>query len=158
MRRNRLLLLLLALAALQACNKNLYYSEQADVREKGWNMAEPVAFEVQVDDTTGVYDCYIDVRNSSNFDKANLFLFINSTFPNGDVARDTLECPLADIDGRWYGKSTGRYIDSRYFFKRRIIFPEKGTYRFEILHAMRDTSLAGIRSIGFRVEHAAVRQ
>ena len=145
-------LLPLLLVMLQGCDKHVYFTDEHDVDETGWNMADAAVFDVDVDDTLQVFDFYIDVRNSVHFPKANVFFFINTTFPDGSVAYDTLECPLADVEGHWYGHRTGRYVDSRYVFRRHVIFPRTGLYRFEILHGMRDTNVVGMKSVGLRIE------
>ena len=67
-------------------------------------------------------------------------------------AYDTLECPLADVEGHWYGKRTGRYVDSRFVFRRHVIFPRSGRYHFELWHGMRDTNVTGLKSVGLRIE------
>lgn len=145
-------LLPLLLVMLQGCDKHVYFTDEHDVDETGWNMADAAVFDVDVDDTLQVFDFYIDVRNNVHFPKANVFFFINTTFPDGSVAYDTLECPLADVEGHWYGRRTGRYVDSRYVFRRHVIFPRTGLYRFEILHGMRDTNVVGMKSVGLRIE------
>jgi gliding motility-associated lipoprotein GldH len=137
---------------LQGCDKQVYFTDERDVDETGWNMADAAVFDVDVDDTLQVFDFFIDVRNSVHFQKANVFFFINTTFPDGSVAYDTLECPLADVEGHWYGRRTGRYVDSRFVFRRHVIFPRTGLYRFEILHGMRDTNVVGLKSVGLRIE------
>lgn len=145
-------LLPLLLLLLQGCDKHVYYTDEHDVDETGWNMNDAAVFDVDVDDTLQVFDFFINVRNSVHFPKANVFFFINTTFPDGSVAYDTLECPLADVEGHWYGRRTGRYVDSRYVFRRHVIFPRTGLYRFEILHGMRDTNVVGLKSVGLRIE------
>ena len=145
-------LLPLLFLLLQGCDKHVYYTDEHDVDETGWNMNDAAVFDVDVDDTLQVFDFFIDVRNSVHFPKANVFFFINTTFPDGSVAYDTLECPLADVEGHWYGRRTGRYVDSRYVFRRHVIFPRTGLYRFEILHGMRDTNVVGLKSVGLRIE------
>ena len=145
-------LLPLLILLLQGCDKHVYYTDEHDVDETGWNMNDAAVFDVDVDDTLQVFDFFIDVRNSVHFPKANVFFFINTTFPDGSVAYDTLECPLADVEGHWYGRRTGRYVDSRYVFRRHVIFPRTGLYRFEILHGMRDTNVVGLKSVGLRIE------
>ena len=145
-------LLPLLLVMLQGCDKHVYFIDEHDVDETGWNMADAAVFDVDVDDTLQVFDFFVDVRNSVHFQKANVFFFINTTFPDGSVAYDTLECPLADVEGHWYGRRTGRYVDSRFVFRRHVIFPRTGLYRFEILHGMRDTNVVGLKSVGLRIE------
>ena len=152
-RQHRTLALLpLLLLLVQGCDKQVYFTDEHDVDETGWNMNDAVVFDVDVDDTLQVFDFFVDVRNSVLFQKANVFFFINTTFPDGSVAYDTLECPLADVEGHWYGRRTGRYVDSRFVFRRHVIFPPTGLYRFEILHGMRDTNVAGLKSVGLRIE------
>lgn len=148
------LLILVACMAmiLQSCDKHVYYAVERDVDETSWNMDHWLKYDVEVDDTMQIFDFYIDVRNSVRYPKANTFFFINTTFPDGSVAYDTLECPLADVQGNWYGKRTGRYVDSRFVFRRHVIFPRSGNYHFEIGHGMRDTNVVGIKSVGLRIE------
>lgn len=147
-----LILIAMSCLALQSCNMKVFYTQERDVDENGWNMNDFVAFDVDVTDTLQIYDFFIDVRNSVAYTKANTFLFINTTFPDGSVAYDTLECPLADVQGQWYGNRTGRYVDSRFVFRRHVIFPNSGNYHFEIGHGMRDTNLVGLSSVGLRIE------
>ncbi len=152
MRVTILALLFGAAVLTTACNKNVYYTSQQDVDEMGWNMNDKLDFDVDVQDTLQVFDFFIDVRNSVHYPKANVFFFINTTFPDGSVAYDTLECPLADVEGHWYGRRTGRYVDSRYVFRRHVIFPRKGNYHFEVFHGMRDTNVVGLKSVGLHIE------
>lgn len=138
---------------LQGCDKSVFYAVERDVDETGWNMNDFLKYDVEVEDTLQIYDFYIDVRNSAHYAKSNAFFFINTTFPDGSVAYDTLECPLADdVTGHWYGRRTGRYVDSRFVFRRNVIFPYSGNYHFEVGHGMRDTNVAGLKSVGLRIE------
>lgn len=146
------LLIAALLLTLQSCNSHVFYTDEQDIDEHGWNMNDYKAFDINVDDTLQIYDFFIDLRNSVHYTKANTFLFINTTFPDGSVAHDTLECPLADVQGQWLGKRTGRYVDSRFVFRRHVIFPHSGHYRFEIGHGMRDTNITGLKSVGMRIE------
>lgn len=138
--------------AFVACDMNVYYAAERDVDEQGWNMNDPVTFDFDIDDTLNIYNFFFDLRNTVNYDKANAFFFINTTFPDGSVAYDTLECPLADLQGQWYGRRTGRYVDNRYYLRRHILFPRSGRYSVSVSHAMRDTLLSGISSVGLRLE------
>ena len=126
---------------LSACDGSIYYDQSRPVDEHGWLPSEPVAFDVEVDDTTSYFNFLIEVRNSI-------------TFPDGSVAFDTLECPLADPSGRWYGKRTGRLVDSRYRLRGGSArFPMMGKYHFEIANGMRDSAIAGLKDIGLRIEY-----
>ena len=147
-------LLLLAVFLFTACDSSVFYDRQRAADESGWRPDEALEFDVEVTDTTTVYNFLMEVRNSISYPDANTFLFLNTTFPDGSMSRDTLEFPLADASGRWLGKRTGRYVDTRYYFRRNARFPMAGSYRFSVTNGMRDSASAGIKDIGLRIEYS----
>lgn len=140
------------LLMLSSCNPDLFYSDDHDVNAKGWNLYNPERFEIEITDTAQFYNFFVDLRLSDNYPYSNLFLFITTTFPDGSIARDTVECPVADAQGQWYGKHSGTIVDCRYPLCRKVRFPNSGTYHFDIVHGMRDADLEGVRNIGLRLE------
>ena len=112
--------------ALAACDGSVYYDESHSVNEHGWLPQDTLTFDVEVDDTVHLFNFLVEVRNSVEYPYSNTFLFINTTFPDGSVAYDTMECPLADPEGRWLGKRTGRYVDARYRLRRQCTVPHDG--------------------------------
>ena len=141
--------------ALAACDGSVYYDESRSVNEHGWLPQDTLTFDVEVDDTVHLFNFLVEVRNSVEYPYSNTFLFINTTFPDGSVAYDTLECPLADPEGRWLGKRTGRYVDARYRLRGGSArFPMTGRYRFAVTNGMRDSAISGIKDIGLRVEYS----
>ena len=153
MRNNRLLWLGLMLTALLAsCDSNVLYSEYERIDTDGWNASDAKTFIVEADDTASTYLCSIDLRNSINYQYSNIYFSIKTIYPDGSVAADTnIEFILAQPDGRWLGKQSGRYVDGRYPFCY-FHFPQNGLYMFYIQQAMRDTSLAGIKDLGLHIE------
>ena len=136
------------------CDGSVYYAHEHNVDEHGWDPADSACFDVEVDDTNTVFHFLVGVRNSVSYPYSNTFLFINTPFPDGSGAYDTMEYPLADPAGKWYGKRTGRYVDTRYYFRRNARFPMAGTYHFAITNGMRDSAICGLKNIGFRVEYS----
>lgn len=146
---------LLLILLLASCDGTVYYSEYVDVDEGGWKICDSTCFDVQVDDTTHLFDLLVEVRNSVDYPYSNLFLFINTTFPDGSLSCDTMELPLADPSGAWLGKHSGRYVDSRYRLRGQPVrFPLEGNYHFAITHGMRDEAVKDIAHVGFLVEYA----
>ena len=136
-----------------SCDNTVFYDESRAVDEHGWMPADSVAFDVSVSDTQSTFNFLVEVRNSISYPYSNTFFFLHTTFPDGSVSQDTLEFPLADPTGRWLGKRTGRYVDTRFYFRRNARFPMEGTYRFAITNGMRDSAIAGLRDVGFRIEY-----
>ncbi|MBR1644274.1 MAG: gliding motility lipoprotein GldH [Bacteroidales bacterium] len=146
--------LLTILVLLSACHNNVYFSGSKALDEQGWPLDDTKTFLVNVTDTAQIYNFFVDLRVAETYPFANAFLFINTTFPDGSIAHDTLECPLAAVDGRWYGKQNGRYIDNRYYLRKQVRFPTTGDYLFTMAHAMRDSNATGFKNIGLRIEEA----
>ena len=134
-----------------SCGRPALLDEHREVNKKGWKAGDKIKLEVVVTDTNKLYDFYFDVRNTVDYPNMNVFFFITTTFPNGQKAKDTLECMLADLEGKWLGEGWGKIKSNRILFKNRIRFPMTGTYQFEIEHAMRYMMLTEISDIGLRI-------
>lgn len=142
---------------LAACDGSVYYDEGRSVDEHGWLPSDSVYFDVNVDDTNRIFNFLFEVRNSVSYPYSNTFLFIRTTFPDGSYAQDTMEYPLADASGKWFGRRTGRYIDTRYYFRRNARFPMEGTYHFAVTNGMRDSAVAGLKDISLRIEYSNMK-
>jgi gliding motility-associated lipoprotein GldH len=146
-------ILVLAITAMAvSCSTESIYEANIDIPKESWSIDSTAIFKVDIIDTLSVHHIYINVRNTTNYPNSNLFLFIQTTSPNGAQLRDTMECFLADTRGNWLGKGFGALRDNQVPYKKFIRFPEEGTYTFSIQHGMRAQSLKGVSSIGLRVE------
>ncbi len=87
-----------------------------------------------------------------NYPFANIYMFLDTRFPDGRIARDTVECQLADYDGRWLGKGSGSIKSNRFLFQKAVRFRQKGNYAFTFEQAMRTSELKGIRDVGLEIE------
>ena len=142
---------LLALS-LVGCGQVLFQDSQP-VPNKNWEIGSNITFDVEVKDTMTGYDFYIDLRNEATYPYANIYMFVNTTFPSGKSAKDTVECILADRTGRWLGSSgLGDVIDNHILFKENIRFPNSGTYSFEFEQGMRNEALPAILDVGISLE------
>jgi gliding motility-associated lipoprotein GldH len=94
------------------------------------------------------------VRNADGYPYGNLYLFVHSTFPDGRKITDTLECTLADANGKWLGDGAGDIYDNQILFKRNVRFRQSGTYIFELEQAMRLEKLPLLMDVGIRIERA----
>ncbi len=144
--------LLILAVFLFACDRNRIFEENAVIENGIWNVRNKVVFSVPVGDPLARYRVMIQVRNAPEYSYSNLYLFMNTCFPNGKVARDTIELTLADYDGRWLGSGMGSVKFNRFLLQSGVRFPEKGIYRFEFEQAMRVGELKGIRDFGLRIE------
>ncbi len=146
-------LIILLAVVFVSCDSSFFFEENKPVDTKGWTRAENQVFDVDVTDTAKFYDFYINIRNTENYPYSNIFFFVETTFPGNERAIDTIECRLATPDGRWTGKG-GDIKDNQFLFKRKVLFPFSGNYKFEIRQGMRDSALVGIKDIGLKISYS----
>ena len=137
---------------LYSCNKDVLFDDTKKIPGNVWNQEDKVRFEVPVDDTLNTYMFLLNIRHSTDYSYSNIYFFINSTFPDGTRARDTVECVLARPDGKWLGKGITGIRDNQLLLRTGLRFPVKGNYLFEFEQAMREDRLEGIMDIGLRLE------
>jgi gliding motility-associated lipoprotein GldH len=147
-------LLVFLVTAFAGCDPSRLFEENKKIEKNEWDQRASLIFRVPITDTTTAYNVYVNVRNAGFYRFSNLYLFINTGFPGGQIQRDTLECTLAAPDGQWLGEGLGDIWDNRILFKQNVRFPQTGEYTFELIQAMRINPLPGIMDAGIRIEKA----
>jgi gliding motility-associated lipoprotein GldH len=137
---------------LLSCNNNRLFEEVQSIDNSGWEKSDVKKFTIAISDTATAYDIFLHLRNKTTYDNSNLWLFVNTSAPNGDKITDTLEFMLADPSGHWLGKGLGSINSMLIPYKINIRFPYRGIYTFEFQQGMRDDVLEGIIDIGMRVQ------
>lgn len=145
--------ILLITTILSSCgDKNVIFDESVVINNSSWNNQELPYFDVNIEDTLSTYAFYLNIRHLENYRYSNFYMFLHTTFPNGNQTHDTIECVLAYPDGRWIGKGSGSMRASNILLNNNLHFPLSGTYHFEIEQAMREPVLEGITDVGVKFE------
>ncbi len=145
-------LTLLAMTTILASCGSKGFDQRVVIPEAKWDVENRVPIDVTVNDTLGIYAFGLVLRHMENYRYSNLFVFLHTTMPNGNITHDTIQCILATPEGRWVGKSSGSMRDVRLTLNPNLRFPLEGTYHFEIEQAMREPVLKGISDIGLFIE------
>lgn len=152
MRLFRFILFIVGLFCLVSCDNNGIYHQYLSIDNNAWQKDSAAVFTVPIIDTANLYNVIIDIRNRNEYSYQNLYLFVYSTTPDGKTDGDTLNCILADNQGRWYGKGIGSTSTLPIMYMPSVKFSQKGVYTFKIMQGMREEILEGISDIGLRVE------
>lgn len=144
--------LLASLILLTSCDEPPYFSEVQPVDPSGWHLEDRKVFEVEIQDTVTLHNLYLHIRHRGSYDYSNIYFFFHINFPNGKTAKDTIECPLADYQGKWLGNKAGDIVSHDVLIKYRSQFPLAGDYTFELEHAMRDEELLDVTDVGLVIE------
>jgi len=152
LKKLKLLFGIVIIALFNSCSSGVIIDKSKKVENALWNSTDVIKFTVPIADTTQRYNFYINIRNSSDYQYSNIFLFLKTFYPNGMLSVDTIECILADDKGKWMGKERGKLIDNRILFRKGIRFRLAGNYSFEFEQAMREKELKGIEDFGIRID------
>lgn len=145
---------LLLCLALAACDKTRVMEVNQQIAGYKWDYADAKTFEADISDTTSHYNLYINVRHSFQFDWRNVWVKIQTTFPDGKSQEKRVNLILSEPDGHWFGDCLGDNCDMQVSIQQNAIFPEVGKYKFSIAQDMRVNPLVKIKSVGLRIEKA----
>ena len=140
-----------------SCDSNRVFEKNISIENNVWTLNQTPSFEYNHIDTISELNMLVNVRHSSSYPFSNLWIFVNTISPDGIIKKDTLECVLAEKNGKWIGNGLGDIWDIQCQFKTSRL-KEDGWYTFKIEQAMRHGDLAkieelpGIMEIGLRIE------
>ena len=146
-----------ALVLNSCADKNFVFDQNVEIPNARWIVSERAILKVDVTDTINQHNFYINVRNTEEYPYRNLYVFVNTIFPNEKSSRDTVGIVLADATGRWLGSGSGflsssQHLTNTILYQYNKRFPVSGEYTFEIEQAMREDTLVGIQNIGLKIE------
>jgi gliding motility-associated lipoprotein GldH len=150
--KNKFFILIVSSLFFTGCVKNDVYLKYKTINLTGWNKDSLFTFDIQIKDTTILYNLYINVRNRSEYPYQNMWLFLSVNSPDNILSKDSIECYLADKHGKWLGSGIGSVYEMPVLYQQKVKFGKAGIYRYKIVHGMRDSILQGINDIGMRVE------
>ncbi len=135
------------------CGPNVIFEKSVNIPEGGWHKDTVAVFKSEVSELEQASHLLLQVKNTNVYGYSNIWFFVDAVSPSGHVQRDTLECPLANAAGDWYGKSSwgAKTFKSTHPYKLNIRFPEKGLYKYYVVQGMRDTVLTGIAGVGIKI-------
>ncbi len=149
---NIISLTIIGILILSSCNNYRIYNKYQEIEDYKWHRDSVISFSFNAKDTINHYNVLLNIRHNSDFKHQNLWLFTSSTDPEGNIAKDTLECYLFDNIGRPLGQDYFYIYEMPLIYMNSINFYKQGEYKFEIHQAMRDSILTGIESFGLTIE------
>lgn len=149
--KNRLLFFLVS-ALLTACGPDYIYEKQYPLEEEGWAYADTLDFTFSIDDTLTLYNLYLEVTHTTDYAYQNLYTRIYTRFPSGERKGQTVSLELADRTGAWQGDCRGQTCRFLAPIQMNAFFNEPGAYVFTLEQYMRESPVAGLQTVGFKLE------
>ncbi|MDR1623736.1 MAG: gliding motility lipoprotein GldH [Tannerellaceae bacterium] len=135
-----------------SCGRNqVVYNQYLAIDHSAWEKGKEYYFTFQIDDPAVPYNITLEIRNNNLYPYQNLWLLLQEESPVGPMARDTMECVLADDFGKWLGSGISLFQTS-FPIKTNYLFTNTGRHTFSFRQGMRNDTLKGIQEIGLRIE------
>ncbi len=141
----------LSLLIMSSCTTDLVISENTAIAGGSWKKSDTIGFDFEISDSLSGFDFFINIRHGITYPYQNIYFFVNTEFPNGNLTSDTIECVLADVRGKWYGTGLGDIKENKLLISQNLQFPVTGTYRISFVQAMREDELVGLSDIGIQI-------
>jgi gliding motility-associated lipoprotein GldH len=145
------IIFLAATVILSGCEQAPVYEKVYAFENSKWGQKQRLNFSVDIQDIDQEYDFIITLRTTTDYQFNNLWIFLNTTTPTGQKAREPFEIKVTNPDGSWAGIKTGTVVEFPLKFKSRKL-PEKGKYSFTIEQGITSSEIDEVLDLGFRVD------
>ncbi|MFY7991610.1 MAG: gliding motility lipoprotein GldH [Fluviicola sp.] len=147
----RILVLSILLAlALGACSEQPVYTKSYTFNNNEWPQQVKPVFDVEIPDTTNFYTITIMLRTTTDYGYNNLWFFLHSKTPKGQIGKEPIEIKIAHPDGSWIGEKSGTVVETKVQFAHRK-FPQAGKYRFMFEQGITETVIKEVMDISYTV-------
>ena len=141
------LILFFLSAVLSACNSDTLYEEKITLPVAGWTMADSVKYQVAIEDTTQNYDILLRVDALDSYRYQNLYVMINTLFPDGKLEKDVVSLEVSTPGGEWHGKCSSDHCAVPILIQENFRFPQKGNYTITVAQHSRLDTIKGIEAL-----------
>lgn len=148
----RPLSLLLLFFAAFSCGKNYQYQKTYELEGEVWMYSDTLVFSFDIQDTTKIYNLYLQLDHSTDYAFQNLYTNIITNFPSGDRLEERLSLELANRAGIWMGTCGKNYCKLNIPIQENAYFNQLGQHSITLEQYMRQDSIPGIRNIKFMLE------
>ena len=146
------LLGMFALLLIWACGEGFDFEKKQTIGNKGWAYSDVLDFDLNIADTTTIYNIYLEIEHATDYSKQNLYTLIHTKFPSGERLKEQVSLELADKRGKWNGNCSSSSCTLRIPIQEGAFFSQAGQYTFSVEQYMRQNPLAGIKSIALMLE------
>ncbi|MCM1449746.1 MAG: gliding motility lipoprotein GldH [Clostridiales bacterium] len=148
---NRLTLILSSLLAIAmlSCDYKGEFSGYAEIADDGWPYGERLAYTIDLgSDSVAMADVELTLTHDNSYEYSNLWIEVSYDTPSGELV-DTVNVPMCDVYGNWYGKGLPGYYQLVYkLTPHQVQLVDSG--RIVVRHIMRVDTLGGITQVGVR--------
>lgn len=143
--------IVLGLLIIVGCGESPMFTKAVSFKNQTWDIDQKPQFDVEINDTTKAYGFRLILRTTTDYSYSNLWIFLKTIAPDGSVAREPYQIPIAYEDGSWIGERSGSIIESELSFAPRKL-PLKGKYTFIVEQAITKDEVDEVLDLVFEVD------
>lgn len=134
------------------CEQSRVFDQNISIDKEGWAYAQPLKFEVAVNDTALSYNMYINVRHTDEYPYNNLWIDLTTVLPDSSMVRSKVNVELSEPGGEWTGNCVDGVCYNAVLIQKNFRLPQKGKYTFILEQDMRMNPIPSVLDVGIRVE------
>ena len=129
-----------------SCGPSIVHSDKLEIGNQ-WSYDDLLVSSYEVQDTIKKYDLALKVNHSLEYAYQNIYLNVETTFPDGKKISNPLSLNLSDKTGIWLGKCGSNNCDITFSLQDNFRFQSIGKHEFSIGQFSREDQLEGISDI-----------
>jgi gliding motility-associated lipoprotein GldH len=152
-----LIIFMAAILLFAGCEEAPTYEKTYAFENHEWQQNVKPSFTVDIKDVEKEYDFILTLRTTTEYKYSNLWIYMNTTTPDGQKAREPFEIKITNPDGSWIGKKTGTVVEHSLYFKRRKM-PSVGKYVFVLEQGITNSKIDEMLDIGLMVQEVSAKK
>lgn len=129
-----------------SCGPTVVHSDKLEVG-KQWSYGDALVSSYMVEDTTKKYDLALKLNHDLEYEYQNIYLNVETTFPDGKKTKNPLSLDLSNKIGIWLGKCGSKDCEITFSLQDDFRFKSLGKHDFSIAQFSREDQLKGISEI-----------
>jgi len=135
------------LICLIACSEKPLYEQTYELSSDGWAYDDEQVFTFTSQDSLSTFDIILDIVHEEAYAYENLYILINTTFPDGQIVEDQISIPFIGTSGAWQGRPLQDDRLLRVYLQQEVRLQQLGTYTITIEQHSRERTLQGIKRL-----------
>lgn len=133
-----------------ACGPTPIFDQSYTFVQNSWASEDQKSFTFNAPDTLNTYDLILDLEHAEDYAYENLYIQLETIFPDKEIVIDEISIPLISQTGDWVGK--GNEMKSvRVYLQQSLRFKQTGEHKIQVSQFSREEVLQGLQSVSLLI-------